>query len=45
LEVGEEVREEGHEWVVDADIKVFFDMVNHKKLIDAGAERISDAES
>ncbi|HJH27724.1 MAG TPA: group II intron reverse transcriptase/maturase, partial [Methanophagales archaeon] len=38
----EEVRDEGHEWVVDADIKAFFDTVNHEKLIDAVAERISD---
>ena len=36
----EEVR--GREWVVDADIKAFFDTVNHEKLIDAVAERISD---
>ena len=28
--------------MVDADIKAFFDMVNHEKLIDAVAERISD---
>jgi RNA-directed DNA polymerase len=27
---------------LDADIKAFFDMVNHEKLIDAVAERISD---
>ena len=39
----EEVRDGGHEWVVDADIKAFFDMVNHEKLIDAVAERISDS--
>ncbi|MBA7543529.1 Group II intron-encoded protein LtrA [subsurface metagenome] len=26
----EEVRDEGHEWVVDADIKAFFDTVNHE---------------
>ncbi|MBK5191330.1 MAG: group II intron reverse transcriptase/maturase [Methanosarcinales archaeon] len=38
----EEVRDEGHEWVVDADIKAFFDTVNHEKLIDEVAERISD---
>jgi group II intron reverse transcriptase/maturase len=38
----EAVRDEGHEWVVDADIKAFFDTVNHEKLIDAVAERISD---
>jgi len=38
----EAVRDEGYEWVVDADIKAFFDTVNHEKLIDAVAERISD---
>ena len=38
----EEIRNEGHEWVADADIKAFFDTVNHEKLIDAVAERISD---
>jgi retron-type reverse transcriptase len=27
---------------MDADIKAFFDTVNHEKLIDAVAERISD---
>jgi len=42
IEQIEEVRDEGHEWVVDADIKAFFDTVNHEKLIDAVAERISD---
>ena len=42
IEQTEEVRDEGHEWVVDADIKAFFDMVNHEKVIDAVAERISD---
>ncbi|MCD6455562.1 MAG: hypothetical protein J7K81_02065, partial [Methanophagales archaeon] len=35
-------RDEGRAWVVDADIKAFFDTVNHEKLIDAVAERISD---
>jgi RNA-directed DNA polymerase len=42
IEQIEEVRDGRHEWVVDADIKAFFDMVNHGKLIDAVAERISD---
>jgi RNA-directed DNA polymerase len=42
IEQIEEVRDEGYEWVVDADIKAFFDTVNHEKLIDAVAERISD---
>jgi group II intron reverse transcriptase/maturase len=38
----EGIRDGGHEWVVDADIKAFFDTVDHEKLIDAVAERISD---
>jgi retron-type reverse transcriptase len=42
IEQIEEIRDEGHVWVVDADIKAFFDTVNHEKLIDAIAERISD---
>jgi len=40
----EAIRDEGHEWIVDADIKAFFDTVNHEKLIDAVAERISDGK-
>jgi len=39
IEQIETVRDEGHEWVVDADIKAFFDTVNHEKLIDAVAVR------
>ena len=42
IEQIETIRDEGNEWVVDADIKAFFDMVNHEKLIDAVSERISD---
>jgi RNA-directed DNA polymerase len=42
IEQIEAIRDEGNEWVVDADIKAFFDTVNHEKLIDAVAERISD---
>jgi group II intron reverse transcriptase/maturase len=42
IEQIETVRDEGHEWALDADIKAFFDTVNHEKLIDAVAERISD---
>jgi retron-type reverse transcriptase len=34
IEQIEEIRNEGHEWVVDADKKAFFDTVNHEKLID-----------
>jgi retron-type reverse transcriptase len=44
IEQIEEIRNEGHEWVVDADIKTFFDTVNHEKFIDAVAERISDGK-
>jgi len=42
IEQIEAIRDEGHEWVLDADIKAFFDTVNHEKLMDAVAERISD---
>jgi RNA-directed DNA polymerase len=38
----EEIRNERHKWVLDADIKAFFDTVNQEKLMDAIAERISD---
>ncbi len=40
IEQIEAIRDEGHEWVLDADIKAFFDTVNHEKLMDAVAERI-----
>ncbi len=30
IEQIERVRDDGHEWVIDADIKAFFDMVNHE---------------
>ncbi len=42
IEQIEKVRDDEHKWVVDADIKAFFDMVNHEKLIDAVAERTSE---
>ena len=32
----------GYTWVVDADIRAFFDTVDHEKLIDAVAEEVSD---
>jgi group II intron reverse transcriptase/maturase len=38
----EALRTRGQEWVVDADLEAFFDRVNHEKLIDAVAERVSD---
>jgi retron-type reverse transcriptase len=44
IEQIEEIRNEGHEWVVDADKKAFFDTVNHEKLIDAVAEQITDGK-
>ena len=34
--------EEGYVWVIDADIKSYFDNIDHELLIDAVAERISD---
>jgi len=37
-----EYLKEGYVWVVDADIKSYFDTINHKLLIDAVAEKISD---
>ena len=32
----------GGEWIVEADIEGYFDNINHEKLIDAVAERVSD---
>ena len=32
----------GYKWVVDADIRSFFDSVDHEKLIDAVADEIAD---
>jgi RNA-directed DNA polymerase len=32
----------GYQWVVDADLKAFFDTVDHEQLIDAVAEEIAD---
>jgi group II intron reverse transcriptase/maturase len=32
----------GYSWVVDADIRSFFDTVDHEKLIDAVAEEVAD---
>lgn len=40
-QVGEYLKE-GYVWVVDADIKSYFDTIDHKLLIDAVAEKISD---
>ena len=40
IEQIEEIRDRGYEWVVDADIKVFFDTVDNEKLIDAVAKNI-----
>jgi len=33
---------EGYRWILDADLKDYFGSVNHEKLIDMVAERISD---
>ena len=38
----EEYRNDGCEWVVEADIEFFFDIVGHKLLIGQVAEEISD---
>jgi RNA-directed DNA polymerase len=42
LEVVDRAVRHGYEWVVDADIKAFFDTVDHIKLINAVNEEISD---
>ena len=38
----EEYRDEGYKWLVDADIKSYFDNVNHDLLIKFMTERITD---
>jgi len=38
----EEYFKEGYQWVVEVDIKSFFDTVEHEKLIDLVAEEIAD---
>lgn len=38
----EEYLKDGNVWVVDADIKSYFDTIDHKLLIDAVADKISD---
>ncbi len=42
LEVVDRAVRHGYQWVVDADLKAFFDTVDHDKLIDAVAEEIAD---
>jgi len=42
LEVVDQAVRHGYEWVVDADIKAFFDTVDHNKLINSINEEISD---
>ncbi len=42
IEQIEEYREAGYNWVVDADIKSYFDTINHNLLMDLVAEYISD---
>lgn len=39
----EQLREQGYRWVVDADIRAFFDQVNHKRLL-AEVERLVNDE-
>jgi group II intron reverse transcriptase/maturase len=34
--------DEGHEWVVDLDLKKFFDRVNHQRLLARLAQRVED---
>lgn len=34
--------QEGHEWIVDADLKDFFGSVDHEKLVTLIAQRVSD---
>ncbi len=36
--------QEGHEWVVDIDLKSFFDRVNHQRLMSRLAERVDDKQ-
>lgn len=38
----EKARDKGYEWIIDADITAFFDSVDHEKLIDSVAKRVSD---
>lgn len=42
VEQVKQILEEGHVWVIDADIKSYFDNIDHELLIEAVAERISD---
>lgn len=42
LKVVDQAIRAGYRWVVDADIRCFFDTVDHEKLIDAVAEEIAD---
>ena len=38
----DELLKQGYCWVVDADLKSYFDMISHKRLLDLLGERISD---
>ena len=42
LEQVETLLEQGYTWVVDADLKSYFDTIPHDKLLDCVRERISD---
>lgn len=40
--IWKEIKEEGNEWIVDADLKDFFGSADHKKLLTLVNQRISD---
>jgi RNA-directed DNA polymerase len=40
--VWKEIRDEGREWVVDADLRDFFGSVDHEKLLTLVAQRVAD---
>jgi RNA-directed DNA polymerase len=42
LEHVEKLLDQGHTWVVDADLKSYFDTIPHDKLLDRVREKISD---
>jgi group II intron reverse transcriptase/maturase len=43
--VWKEIREEGREWIVDADLKDFFGSVDHEKLLTLVAQRVADGRA
>ena len=42
LDLADRAVRHGYEWIVDADIKRFFDTVDHEKLLDAVNEEVAD---